>query len=218
MITPQFKPEESDISIMERKFYTLVEQTISSDLKPKIFKAYSFAKSCHSSQTRDEGTPYILHPLRISIYLIETIQLSERFLKKQNVSKEDTVIVALFHDILEDYGENIAPLIEKEFGKEILRMIQLLTKGDPMVDYYNQLKKAPEIVRIIKVLDRLDNLRGLLKSKIKSDTKKKNYLLVSKSKILPLIDPDYSPECSKVVDIFRGVISYLEKSLCKPEQ
>ncbi len=213
MITPQFEPEESNLSIIKRKFWRLIEETISSDSKSKIYEAYNLANSCHSSHTRDEGTLYILHPLRISIYLLETIQLSERFLEKQNVSKEDVLIISLLHDTLEDYGEKIASEIEEKFGRKILEMIQLLTKGHSIEDYYEQLKKSPEIVRILKVLDRLDNLRGLPKSKIKSDAKKEKYLFESKDKILPLVDTKSSPECRNLVDILTHVILFLEKSL-----
>lgn len=219
MITPQFKQDESNLSIVKGRFCTLINKIIPLDLRPKIFTAYGLARFCHFNHSRDEGTPYILHPLRVSLYLIENIKLSEGFLKKQNVSKEDALIVTLFHDTLEDYGEKIIPLLEEEFGANVLGMIQLLSKNmsSSIEEYYNQLKKAPEIIRIIKVLDRLDNLRGLLKSEIKSSIKKKDYLLESKSKILTLIDPDYSSECGKLIDIFSSVISYLEESLCKAE-
>lgn len=215
MITPQFKQDESDLSIVKERFFTLINQVIPSELRPKIFTAYGLARFCHFDQKRDEGTPYILHPLRVSLYLIEIITLSEDFFKAQNITMEDTLVIALLHDALEDYGEKISPFIEEEFGVNVLGMIQLLTrnKSNPPEEYYDQLKEALEIVRIIKVLDRVDNIRGLLKSEKKSLDKKKDYFMESVNFISGLMDPDHSPECRKLVNIFNCVMSFLEESL-----
>lgn len=216
MITPQFHKDECDLSILKEKLWNLINQVVFADRRPNIYMAYALARFCHMDQKRDEGTPYIVHPIRVSLYLMETFQFSDQFFKGQNITKEDALIIALLHDTIEDSGETITRFIEEEFGTYMLKMIQFLTKnnGDNLtVIYYDQLKKAPEIVKVIKLLDRLDNLRGLLNSELKSKERKKDYLSESKNKIIPLLDSGYSSECQNVINSLHTVISFMEESL-----
>ncbi len=217
MIAPQFNKDESNQSILREKLLNWNNQKTPPDSISKISIAYGIARICHLDQTRDEGTPYIVHPLRISLYLAETIQLSDGFFKNHSITREDAVIIALLHDTLEDFGEKVIPVIEEEFGANVLRMIQFLTKDKKKsnAENFDYLRTAPEIVKVIKVLDRLDNLRGLLNSVVKSKKKKIEYLSESKSKIITLLDPDCSPEHRELAAVLRSVISFLEKSLSK---
>lgn len=216
MITPQFNKNEHNLSILKRKLWEWTNTSASLERKSDIYMAYAIARFCHLNQKRDEGTPYIVHPLRVSLYLIETFQFSDHFFKSQNITKEEALIIALLHDTIEDFGGTTAQFIEEEFGTHMLEMIQFLTKSNKdnsNTIYYDELKKAPEIVKIIKLLDRLDNLRGLLKSELKSKERKKDYLFESENMIIPLFDPGHSPECQSVIDSLQNVISVAENTI-----
>src|ERR1044071_8032887 len=55
-------------------------------------RAYELAEAVHARQMRDEGTPYILHPLRVAMSLVAELDI-----------RRPTVIpAALLHDAIED--------------------------------------------------------------------------------------------------------------------
>lgn len=56
----------------------------------RYFQALAFAAQKHCAQQRKDKSPYILHPIRVSM-LLATKGLDVRY-----------QIVALFHDLLED--------------------------------------------------------------------------------------------------------------------
>lgn len=121
--------------------------------------AYDFAAKAHDGQVRKSGEPYIIHPLAAS-YLLATMKI------------EPVIIVAtLLHDVPEDTSVTIED-IEKNFGTEIARMVQGITKLGKLkyrgVDrYIENLRKmfvamAEDVrVMIIKFADRVHNLSTL---------------------------------------------------------
>lgn len=124
-----------------------------------VEKAYSFAQHAHKDQKRLSGEAYIAHP-------IETA----RELAKLGLGAK-TVAAGLLHDTLED--ANVSPgTIEKEFGKEILFLIEGVTKLGRFK--YRGAERHRESLRkllvatgkdarvlIIKLMDRLHNMRTL---------------------------------------------------------
>jgi GTP pyrophosphokinase len=119
--------------------------------------AYVRAEEAHKNQKRFDGTPYIVHPLRVAIILAEELKIYDDKILK----------TALLHDVLEDTTMK-AGEIEELFGTKVTEYVQLLTKDkDFKTDleaqnrYYKNLKKAPKKVQLIKLADRLDNIRDL---------------------------------------------------------
>ena len=129
------------------------------DLK-LIEKAFNLSKKLHESQKRDSGEPYHTHPVEVC-----------RILMQLNVDSA-TLCAALLHDVLEN--TKIKPeIVEKEFGKEVLSLVQSLTnidkfKFESREEYTNEnirkvlLASSKDIrVILIKLADRLHNMRTL---------------------------------------------------------
>ncbi|MEA3296083.1 MAG: RelA/SpoT family protein [Patescibacteria group bacterium] len=124
-----------------------------------IKKAFYFAKKAHQGQKRESGEDYIIHLLYTAFYLT-----------KLNLNST-TIASGLLHDVLEDTKISEQEL-KKEFGKEILFLVQGVTKLNKIKyrgtkRYVENLKKmffatAKDIrVILIKLCDRLHNAQTL---------------------------------------------------------
>src|SRR3989344_454760 len=80
-----------------------------------VKKAYEFAEVAHKEQKRFSGDPYFLHLSEVAKILASL------------GTGATTVAAGLLHDSIED--ASVAPeTIEKEFGKEILFLVDGVTK------------------------------------------------------------------------------------------
>ncbi len=117
----------------------------------KINKAFEFAKKAHGLQKRDEGVPYIIHPVRVANTLIDL-----------GVKDDDMIVASLLHDTLEDTQTSYQD-IEKLFGKRAADLVVLLTRDKEKETKEQALKKVgkdPQAA-IVKACDLLDNARSL---------------------------------------------------------
>ena len=80
-----------------------------------LTKAYDFAVKAHEKQKRDEGSPYIIHPIAVANILTE--------LKLDSA----TIATGLLHDTIEDTYATYKT-IEEEFGKEVADLVDGVTK------------------------------------------------------------------------------------------
>jgi len=124
--------------------------------------AYVFAANRHQGQIRRSGEDYLVHPLTVSWILAE-MELDEV-----------AIAVGLLHDLLEDTETTIAEL-EQEFGAEISRLVEALTKistfessftsheATEAENFRRLLLASMDDVRVIlvKLADRLHNMRTL---------------------------------------------------------
>lgn len=125
-----------------------------------IRKAYDFSASAHAGQTRRSGEPYHQHPLAVAGVLTAL---------RSDVT---AIVAALLHDTLEDTLATPDEL-EKEFGKDIVRLVDGVTKiGKIEFKTYEEkqaenfrkmlLSMADDIrVVLIKLADRVHNMRTL---------------------------------------------------------
>ena len=81
-----------------------------------LSKAYNFALSAHKNQKRDEGIPYISHPVAVANILTE--------LKLDSA----TITTGLLHDTVEDTKATYET-VKKEFGKEVADLVDGVTKS-----------------------------------------------------------------------------------------
>src|SRR5258705_8632637 len=114
----------------------------------------------HKTMRRKSGEPYILHPLAVAKICVEEIGLGVR-----------STICALLHDTVEDTDISLED-IEREFGIEIARIVDGLTKISNVIDV-NASQQAENFKKIlltltddprvilIKLSDRLHNMRTL---------------------------------------------------------
>jgi len=124
-----------------------------------VIKACDFAEKAHEGQKRMTGDPYFVHAFEtgknLAIFGMDT----------------QTVAAGLLHDTIED-AEVPAEKIEKEFGKEILFLVEGVTKLGKLKyrgaeRHVESLRKlfvatAQDIrVLIIKLADRLHNIQTL---------------------------------------------------------
>jgi GTP pyrophosphokinase len=127
--------------------------------KALVEKAFAFAAEAHKDHKRFSGDPYITH-------LAETAKsLAELGMGPK------TIAAGLMHDTIEDVGVK-RETIEKEFGKEVLFLIEGVTKLGHLK--YRGAERHRESLRkllvatgkdvrvlIIKLMDRLHNMRTL---------------------------------------------------------
>jgi guanosine-3',5'-bis(diphosphate) 3'-pyrophosphohydrolase len=124
-----------------------------------VEKAYAFVAEAHKEHKRMSGEPYMVH-------LVETA----KGLAELGMSAK-TVAAGLLHDSIEDV--NVKPeTIEKEFGKEVLFLVEGVTKLGKFK--YQGRERHRESLRkllvatgqdarvlIIKLMDRLHNMKTL---------------------------------------------------------
>jgi len=155
---------------------SMLADRLSKDELSKVRKAYHLAEAAHHCQLRDEGTPYILHPIRVAMILVEELH---------NYSS-DLICGALLHDVIED-SETTREQIEKIFGKRVARIVWLLTKFDDvsLPAYLAAIEAAPQTGSpIVKLCDRLDNLRFLVHSP--RAEKRRRYIRTTTQHYLPM--------------------------------
>ncbi len=125
-----------------------------------VRRAYEFSAKAHEGQKRRSGEPYHQHPLAVAGVLT-------------SLRSDVTAVVAgLLHDTLEDTLATPEAL-EREFGKDIVRLVDGVTKiGKIQFRSYEEkqaenfrkmvLSMADDIrVVLIKLADRLHNMRTL---------------------------------------------------------
>jgi GTP pyrophosphokinase len=125
-----------------------------------IEKAYFYAKKAYSGLIRLNGEPHFYHCLRTALNLA---------LLKMDSS---TIIAGILHDVLEDTSISKDELIDK-FNKEIVFLVEGVTKISNYKYEKRNINQAENLrklilniikdnrVAIIKLADRLDNMRTL---------------------------------------------------------
>jgi len=105
-------------------------------------KAIEIAVRAHAGQKQKDGSPYILHPLRLMT----------------RMGSDADRMAAVLHDVVEDSDVTIENLQNVGFPKEVLEAVTLLTheKEVSYEDYVERLKAHP-IARRVKVADLEDN-------------------------------------------------------------
>ncbi len=126
----------------------------------QIEKAYLFAKRLHEGQYRISEEPYIIHPVEVAKILVG--------LKVDS----HTLQAAFLHDILED-TDTKPEEIEKLFGKDVLTLVQGVTKLGKLQFKSKEERQAENFRRLfiamasdirivfLKLADRLHNMRTL---------------------------------------------------------
>ena len=125
-----------------------------------LSKAYNFALKAHEKQKRDEGSPYIIHPIAVADILTE--------LKLDSA----TIATGLLHDTIEDTHATYQT-IENEFGKEVADLVDGVTKISEFENQAISNSKAENFrklilatskdirVLLVKLADRLHNMRTI---------------------------------------------------------
>ena len=149
---------------IEEAFNNLLEGYLNSNHRKKIDviqKAYNFALHAHQDEIRPSGEPYMAHPIAVATIASQEMGLGST-----------SICAALLHDVLENTDYTIDD-IRNIFGEKIAMIVDGLTKiaggifGDKAQTQAENFKKLlltmSEDIRVIliKICDRLDNMRHL---------------------------------------------------------
>ncbi len=189
--------------------------------------AYDIAKESHRTQKRDGGNRYFEHLRSVTLILVDECKISD----------PDLIIAALLHDSMEDTGifgsqkdgyENLKQVskfrISHIFNNRVYGIvlnvtklkvddINVFSKAEAEERYLHNLKKSnPESI-LIKMCDRLHNLRTLAECtkekigrKIK-ETEVEYYPIFEK-----ILDSKYKKEGKKLFDAIKKEVGVLKKS------
>jgi len=152
--------EKKEIVRQYRSLLRMLKPKLKPGDKEQVRRAFEIAVDAHKTMRRKSGEPYIFHPLAVARICIEEIGLGVR-----------STICALLHDTVEDTDVTLDD-VEREFGSEIARIIDGLTKISNVVDTNTSqqaenfkkilltLTDDPRVI-LIKLADRLHNMRTL---------------------------------------------------------
>src|SRR3954452_15610203 len=155
--------EEQERKLILRQYRALLRslrEKLKKGDKELVRHAFEMAAEAHKTMRRKSGEPYIIHPLAVAMICVEEIGLGIR-----------STICALLHDTVEDTDLTLEDL-EREFGHEIARIVDGLTKISNVIDTNTSqqaenfkkilltLTDDPRVI-LIKLADRLHNMRTL---------------------------------------------------------
>ena len=101
-------------------------------------KALKLCFEAHKEQIDKSGMPYVFHPFHLA----------------EQMQDEESTIVALLHDVVEDTDYTLDDLSKMGFDDSVLTAINLMTHEDgvPYMNYVEQIKTNP-IAKIVKLAD-----------------------------------------------------------------
>ncbi len=110
---------------------------------PTLQRALEIAVTAHAGQVQKDGSPYVLHPIRLALGL----------------PPGPAQIVAVLHDVVEDTPWTLDQLAAEGFAPEVMEAVALLTKPDG-ADYMAYVEKVASnpLARAVKLADLEDNM------------------------------------------------------------
>ena len=105
---------------------------------PITKKALKLCFEAHKEQVDKSGMPYVFHPFHLA----------------EQMKTEETTVVALLHDLVEDTDYTIEDLMSMGFSKSITDAIALMTHTNDVeyMDYVREIKNNP-IAKAVKLAD-----------------------------------------------------------------
>ena len=166
----------------ERSILTEILEQAPPSQRDEITRAYRFAEASHAKHTRDEGTPFIEHPLRVASILVGELGCCD----------QDVIKAAFNHDVLEDCPAITMAKLTEVIGPRACAMVVDVTKIQVPSEqkaardraYLDRLSGLPWESRLLKLADRIDNLRSVPASG--DPAKARRYLEVSLAEFVPL--------------------------------
>jgi guanosine-3',5'-bis(diphosphate) 3'-pyrophosphohydrolase len=136
-------------------------QTLTTEDKKLIRKAFDFAMDAHKDQRRKSGEAYFFHPIAVAKIVASEIGLGAT-----------GIAAALMHDVVEDTPITVED-IEKMFNPKVAQLVEGLTKISKVQKEMNVSMQAENFrkmlltlhddvrVILIKIADRLHNMQTL---------------------------------------------------------
>lgn len=147
-----------DYQFTEAHLHEVIAQRYPMDDVKRIKDALRLAREAHRDQSRDEGSPYIVHPMRVALLMM----------KYESPTTANMFIAALFHDMLED-TRLTEEEIRQTFGEQVLEYTLGITRYRPpeelpelkkqgKIRKWKQIMQSGQEIRAIKAFDYLDNM------------------------------------------------------------
>lgn len=145
-----------------------------------VSEALFFASKSHANQKmmHPENVPYSAHFTGVMLNAIKYAVL-----ENEEIDWDVLVCCAILHDVVEDCNVSIEE-IKNKFGEKVSKGVSALTKNESlskenkMQDSLNRIKSCGKEVAIVKMADRLFNIRDRVPTWGKE--KQEAYLLESK--------------------------------------
>ena len=101
-------------------------------------KALKLSFEAHKNQVDKSGMPYVYHPFHLA----------------EQMETEETVIVALLHDVVEDTDYTLEDISAMGFPDSVVEALALMTHdmSVPYMDYVAKIKSNP-IAKAVKLAD-----------------------------------------------------------------
>jgi len=159
--TVTIEEEKKEIASRYKDMLKDTYQTLSSEDKVLIRKAFEMALDAHKDQRRKTGEPFIYHPIAVAKIVANEIGLGA-----------PSIAAALLHDTVEDTDYTFAD-IENAFGETISKIVNGLTKISRLQkdqdvsiqaeNFRKMLLTLNDDVRVIliKIADRFHNMQTL---------------------------------------------------------
>ncbi|MBQ4262969.1 MAG: GTP pyrophosphokinase [Bacilli bacterium] len=108
-----------------------------------VKKALNLMYNSHIKQYDKSGVPYVFHPFHVA----------------EQMDDEDSTIVALLHDIIEDTDVTIEDLVSLGFSVQVINALKCLTHLEDE-DYFDYIKRVSnnEIAKKVKIQDLKHNM------------------------------------------------------------
>ncbi|MBI5135165.1 HD domain-containing protein [Candidatus Uhrbacteria bacterium] len=154
-----WKAQYRNFALQEKLLRQLFVDRFPGD-ESRLVAALELAKKAHKGQKRDEGDPYVIHPIRAARYLAE--HLKER--------DHEVIMAMILHDVVEDTTVTLEQ-IRQRFGDRVAQLVDSVTRpraNDETEEekltskprnYQKVLSSGNETIRI-KAADILDNMRS----------------------------------------------------------
>lgn len=120
----------------------------------QLIQAYQFASTVKYGHGDLPSAVYLAHPVRVAAMV----------LLSQKIPNGEAGIIGLLHNVLEVSSLTYDNLLNL-FGKNVANQVMSLTVNRKLQwntaykqDYYDALNAGPKAARLVKVLDKLDNL------------------------------------------------------------
>jgi guanosine-3',5'-bis(diphosphate) 3'-pyrophosphohydrolase len=158
MIEIDIEKENKAIAQEYKELLRISYQTLTTEDKKLIRKAFDVAVDAHKDQRRKSGEAYIFHPIAVAKIVASDIGLGAT-----------SIAAALMHDVVEDTPITVKD-IEKMFGPKIAQLVEGLTKISLVQKDLNVSMQAENFRRmlltlnddvrviLIKIADRLHNM------------------------------------------------------------
>ncbi len=200
----------ANLSLQQWRLWRWAKNASATDQR-RLHEAVALATLAHRGQWRDNGSPYILHPIRSALILAEELKVGDA----------DLCIAAILHDVIEDSTVTTLAEIKKLFGSRVARLVKNNTRPrqENETEAHKRVAKPRKLratmradreTRLVKCADILDNMRDWQSIPVEHSSRKKfpRWFDEAKRFYLPLAqktDPYIAAEMRKAYNKLKKV-------------